>query len=204
MTTRRTVSIVTRAGYLVGGLGVVTACAPESGAHGPDLPGVVFDPSGRVVSIPEDLTITAEYGPCAGDCPEYAVTLRADLTARYEGFRCVRDPGPVDTTVDIEPLQSIVERLGAMRYFELSARFDADDFYTSNLPPTALTVTSAGRTASTLQYFLPESGRDEVPTWFLELVDVGPLVADAIDAARWVGDVALDAPDLAVPCGSRE
>ncbi len=62
-----------------------------------------------------DAEIRYETGPCFGTCPVYALTIRPDGTARFEGKRFTAVTGTRDLTVGADAYRAFAARLAPYR-----------------------------------------------------------------------------------------
>jgi hypothetical protein len=166
----------------------------------PALPGIEFDSAGKPLDIPAEFTLDYARSGCLGPCPVYEIQIRGDGTGDYSGSYCVEDPGPEQLTVTAHALEDLVVRLGALRFFELQARYDA---VVEHLPHSAdvvvvtIRVTSGGQTAS-LRDAAGDGGR--LPSWWTVLRELEVAIPAAANVDAWVGHVPWGDTDAGASC----
>lgn len=73
-----------------------------------------------LAAIPEDTLITLERrGVCDGICPSYKLTIRADVSAIYEGKRSAKTEGLVESKISKERLHQLVSEFESIGFFSL-------------------------------------------------------------------------------------
>ena len=69
--------------------------------------------------IPPDTLITLRRPDCFLSCPHYLLTISADGTVTFEGFKNVRVKGKVQTQISREKVQLLVNAFMKAKYFSL-------------------------------------------------------------------------------------
>lgn len=166
----------------------------------PALPGIEFDADGVPIAIPATFSLDYGRSGCLGPCPVYALQVTGDGSGEYSGSYCVEDAGPHDLAVTAGVLSDFVKRLGALRFFELQARYDEAIKtldHTSDVVTVTMRVTSGGKTASVVD----DGGYEgNLPSWMTDLRDLEAAIPDAAGVDIWVGNVPWGDTDAGVSC----
>ena len=100
-------------------------------------------------TIPSDLLVALERGPCFGTCPVYSLTISADGSVRFDGMQFVEAQGERTASITREQLQVLVDAILSADFFALQ---DSYIVSATDLPSITTTVTLEGRTNSIYHY----------------------------------------------------
>lgn len=83
-------------------------------------------PAPTSVSIPKDLLITLERGPCMGRCPQYTVVISADGKVEFDGKSDTNVTGKASGKISENDLKGLVAAFEKINYFDLKERYTDD------------------------------------------------------------------------------
>jgi len=102
--------------------GAVNVSTPNPGTSR-SATNVRATPASTPLSIPKDLLITLERGPCMGRCPQYAVTISADGKIEFDGKSDTRVTGKASGKISEDNLKKLVAAFEKINYFDLKERY---------------------------------------------------------------------------------
>ena len=105
--------------------GAVNVSTPDPQKSSP-VTNLQATPASTPESIPKDLSITLERGPCMGRCPQYKVTISADGTVEFEGKSDTKVTGKASGKITDSDLKQLVAEFEKMNYFDLKERYTDD------------------------------------------------------------------------------
>jgi hypothetical protein len=154
---------------------------------------VIVGPSLRATAqppptdIPDDLVVTLERTGCKGLCPAYRLTLAADGTVMYEGFRHVKTPGKAREVVSKEQLRQLVrevEQVFASKDFGHSDHDENDcDELIADAASANTTVRMNGRKKAFYHYLACVKGNGFSP---LDLDRFEKRIDELVGSEKWI------------------
>ena len=100
-------------------------------------------------TVPADLVVTFERGPCFGTCPVYALTVFADGTVAYNGVAFVLAEGDQRATLGSEEVERLHQAIVDADFFHLQ---DSYEVSATDLPSLLTTVAMEGQTKTVDHY----------------------------------------------------
>jgi hypothetical protein len=69
--------------------------------------------------IPKDTVISLRRTICYGRCPDYRVTITADGTVTFEGYKYVKASGTIQGKITVEQVQQLISEVQKANFFAL-------------------------------------------------------------------------------------
>lgn len=98
--------------------------------------------------------VQLERTPCYGACPVYKVTIQADGTVFYQGFRHVERIGAFTASVAPEELQNLLRLANTVGYWRLKDGYSVNDGgpHVFDMPGCNVTLSTNRRTKTVTEY----------------------------------------------------
>ena len=128
--------------------------------------------------IPADLNVSLKREGCFGSCPIYYIEVLANGNVSYNGERFVCQEGKKTSTISLDKVRQLVDKINSMNYFGLDGSYTDLDQGAGDLPWQTTSVTINGQT-KTLRHYVGDTSSPQ------SLTDLENLIDEASNSRRW-------------------
>ena len=139
--------------------------------------------------IPKDTLISLRRTICYGRCPDYRVTITADGTVTFEGYKYVKASGTVQSKITPEQVQQLISEVQKANYFALKNNYvrkedGCPEVWTDN--PSAITeIKINGKKKSITHYHGCEENRG-TSIYPKALTELENKIDEIADTKQWI------------------
>lgn len=145
-------------------------------------------PSNPKGKIPSDLKITLERTMCYGTCPDYTLTITADLKVVFKGGHYTKRKGSVRSTIAKASLLELIkefERVDLSSFADDYSQGPVCEGFVTDMPSEIISIRMDGKTNKVIHYF-GCTGKD-VREKLKPLTALGKTIDRVTNSQRWVG-----------------
>jgi hypothetical protein len=143
------------------------------------------------------IVVNLKRTACYGHCPIYEVTVHADGTVEYDGFKDVVVKGRKIGHLSPAEMKSLDDAFATAKYLDLDGKYDERDCYDMTDHSSAVTSYHLGDRTKTVDHY---QGCRRAPK---ELTTLEQRIDEIVGSARWTGVCQEPRHSKAHGCGFR-
>ncbi|HEY7109707.1 MAG TPA: DUF6438 domain-containing protein [Nitrososphaeraceae archaeon] len=132
-----------------------------------------------------DVNITMFRGACFGACPIYYIEINGDGKVTYGGFEYVNVTGERTSSIPVDSVRQLVQKIISSGYYNLSDKYDQVD--RTDQATVVTTVNIDGKSKSVYDYL----GTHLLPA-MLPLRELENMIDNVTNSSQWVGPGIVD------------